>query len=89
MTPRTWADRNTLRARIDAFKKQRMMTHWSHQVKLFPELANMKGPEFDVELSDIGKRLVGIPDYYGKEEDFHDMEESGEANSSSANHPKI
>ena len=76
MTPRAWADRNTLRARIDAFKKQRMTTHWPHHVGLFPEDASdIKAPEFELELNDIGKRLVGIQDYDGKEEDLNDMEE--------------
>ena len=78
MTPRAWADRDTLRARVDAFKKRRMTSHWPHQLRLFPERAG-DGPasELKVEMDDTVKRLVGIQDYKGKE-DFDDVDEDFE-----------
>lgn len=66
MTPRTWADNNTLQARVKAFRDQRMTTHWPHHVGLFPD-----DPDFplfsELELSDIGQKLVGLKDYEGNE----------------------
>lgn len=66
MTPRAWADHNTLQARVEAFQNQRMTTHWPHHVGLFPN-----DPDFPMlqkfELGDIGKKLVGLKDYDGNE----------------------
>ena len=79
MTPRAWADRNTLRARVDAFKKQRMTTHWPHHVGLFPEdPADVTIPKFDVELNNVVKRLVVMQDYDGNEEVFDDIEDEAD-----------
>lgn len=90
MTPRAWADRNTLRARVDAFNKQRMTTHWPHHLGLFPEDSDdIKVPKFQVELSDVMRRLVGGQDYNGKEENFDDVEGEGESGLSPHERPAL
>ena len=66
MTPREWADNKTLQARVDAFRNQRMTTHWPHHVGLFPDDPDFpRIPEF--ELGDVGEKLVGLMDYNGNE----------------------
>ena len=66
MTPRAWADQKTLQARVEAFRNQRMTTHWPHHVGLFPDDPDFPMlPEF--YLGDVGEKLVGIKDYNGNE----------------------
>ena len=66
MTPRAWSDQHTLQARVEAFRNQRMTTHWPHHVGLFPD-----DPDFPMlphfELGDVGEKLVGMKDYNGNE----------------------
>ncbi|XP_028417194.1 putative phytanoyl-CoA dioxygenase [Dendronephthya gigantea] len=64
MTPRAWADQNTLQARVKAFRNQQMTTHWPHHLGLFPDDPDFPMlPKFD--LGDVGEKLVGLKDYSG------------------------